>query len=70
MAARAGDCTRTIVLSDGTNLAYKTRDDGVSYTITDYNSSGTEGKVFCYSSAQGGQVEETGSGYGADVCKK
>ena len=54
--------------SDGTTLYYRTRDSGVSYTITSHNDSGSD-KVFCYSSATGGQVEETGAGLGAQECK-
>jgi type IV pilus assembly protein PilA len=66
--SEAGDCKRIIALSDGTNLSYTSGNGGVSYTITDYNSSGTEGKVFCYSSAKGGQVQQTEAGYGAKEC--
>ena len=64
----AGSCSRTIALSDGTQLLYRTTDGGVTYTITDTNSSGS-GKVYCYSSATGGQVAESGSGLGATECK-
>ena len=64
----AGSCKRPIALSDGTTLYYRTRDSGVSYTITSHNDSGSD-KVFCYSSATGGQVEETGAGLGAQECK-
>src|SRR6476661_8778406 len=59
----AGKCGRRIVLSDGTTLVYRTTDRGVSYTISDTNSSGS-GEVYCYSSAIGGQVAESGSGMG------
>ena len=57
------------VLSDGTTLVYRTTDRGVSYTISDTNSSGS-GEVYCYSSAIGGQVAESGSGMGATECKR
>ena len=64
----AGKCERTIALSDGTTLVYRGIKEGVSYTVTSMNDSGSD-KVFCYSSAQGGQVEATGSGLGAEACK-
>ena len=38
----AGDCKREIALSEGTQLYYRTSDNGVTYTITDTNSSGSE----------------------------
>ncbi len=62
----AGDCKREIALSEGTQLDYKTEDKGVTYTITDTNSSGS-GKIYCYSSATGGQVVD-GSELGATKC--
>jgi hypothetical protein len=64
----AGKCNRPISLSDGTQLEYRTGDGGVTYTITDTNSSGS-GKVYCYSSATGGQVVD-GSELGAKECKR
>jgi len=64
----AGSCKRPISLSDGTELIYRTQDGGVTYTITDRNTSGSE-KVFCYSSKTGGQVSDDGSEFGATVCK-
>jgi len=64
----AGSCKRPIALSDGTELMYRTTDGGVTYTITDRNTSGSEGKVFCYSSATGGQVSDDGSEFGATEC--
>ena len=64
----AGDCKREIALSEGTQLDYKTTDGGVTYTITDTNSSGS-GKIYCYSSATGGQVVD-GSELGATECVK
>ncbi|MEP6559759.1 MAG: prepilin-type N-terminal cleavage/methylation domain-containing protein [Nakamurella sp.] len=63
----AGSCKRDIALSDGTQLVYRTNDKGVTYTITDTNESGS-GKVFCYSSATGGQVSADGSGMGDPQC--
>jgi type IV pilus assembly protein PilA len=65
----AGSCNRPIALSDGTTLYYRTSDKGVSYVITDTNDSGS-GKVYCYNSAKGGQVQETGTGLGAQECKQ
>lgn len=64
----AGTCKRTIALSDGTQLVYRTTDKGVSYTITDTNESGS-GKIFCYSSTTGGQVVD-GSELGSTECKQ
>jgi type IV pilus assembly protein PilA len=63
----AGNCKRPIALSDGTQLLYRTTDGGVTYTITDTNDSGS-GKVFCYSSATGGQVSADGSSLGDTQC--
>jgi type IV pilus assembly protein PilA len=62
----AGSCNRPVALSDGTQVHYRTQDGGGTYTITDTNSSGS-GKVYCYSSASGGQVSE-GSNMGATYC--
>ena len=64
----AGTCKREIALSEGTQLLYRTTDGGVTYTITDTNSSGS-GKIYCYSSATGGQVVD-GSELGATECPK
>ena len=64
----AGTCKREIALSEGTQLDYRTTDKGVTYTITDTNESGS-GKVYCYSSATGGQVVDVdGLKLGATEC--
>ena len=62
----AGSCNREIALSEGTQLVYRTTDGGVTYTITDTNDSGS-GKIYCYSSATGGQVVD-GSELGGTEC--
>jgi type IV pilus assembly protein PilA len=64
----AGSCKRPVSLSDGTELMYRTTDSGVTYTITSRNTSGSDGKVFCYSSATGGQASADGSTWGDTQC--
>ena len=63
-----GTCKRQVQLSEGTTMVYRTTDNGVSYTITDKNSSGSD-KVYCYSSTTGGQVVD-GAEYGGTECPK
>ena len=66
----AGSCKRPIALSATAPRSTTGRaDSGVSYTITEPNDSGSD-KVFCYSSATGGQVEETGAGLGAQALQE
>ncbi len=66
-ATTVGACSQKINLSSGTILLY-TVTGGVSYVITDNNSSGSANKYYCYNSTKGGQVSAVVTSVGPPTC--